>query len=86
MNEDERYAGIRKALAEALPAGMPYVLLIDATTLSEQISDGDDEQWTCRVETIEPKGQSYLTTRGLIEYGSDIRRQNYAQIDDGEES
>lgn len=85
MNEDERYATIRKALAEALPAGMPYVLLIDGTTLTEQISDGDDEQWSCRVETVEPKGQSYLTTRGLLEYGRDIRRQNYATVDNDEE-
>ena len=86
MSEDERYSKIRRALAEVLPMGMPYVLLIDDTALSEQISDGDHEQWSCRVETIEPKGQSYLTTRGLLEYGRDIRRQNYVQIDDEEES
>jgi hypothetical protein len=84
MNE-EQIRAIRRALADIVPIGTPWVLVVDPTTYEEQMADNDSHQWTCRVETVEPDVQSYVTTRGLLAYAGDIRRQNYAVVN-GEES
>ncbi|MCI1831528.1 MAG: hypothetical protein LKI88_00720 [Bifidobacterium sp.] len=84
MNE-EQIRAIRNALADIVPIGTPWVLVVDPTTFEDQASDNDSSQWTCLVETIEPDVHSYVTIRGMLAYANDIRRQNYAVVN-GEES
>lgn len=65
---------IRTALEGILPPGQPWVLVTDWTSLQEQVADQQEGSFADRTSTTTPTAQSYLVTRGLLEYGRDGHR------------
>ena len=79
VNDEPDYEKIKTAITQLLPTGTPWMLIHDTTSLQDQVDDEEQQQWSCRVETLSAPGQSYLIDRALIEYARDIRKQNYAE-------